>query len=187
MNLYLSTILIALACSAAAGAHGEATSVPVAPGLGVAATATAAGAATDLKFADMFRLPIGPRGLEPSARLLALAGTQVRLTGYMASAEHAVAGGLVLAALPVSLGDEDDSLSDDLPASAVFVHLSPAHAARVLPNLSGLMQLTGTLQLGPQDEPDGHVSSLRLLLDAATSQRLVEAADRAGATPTRRH
>lgn len=80
----------------------------------------------------------------------------------MASAEHAVAGRLVLAALPVSLGDEDDSLSDDLPASAVFVHLSRAYAERVLPNLGDLMQLTGTLQRGPRDEPDGHVSSLRL-------------------------
>ena len=187
MNLHLSTFLLALAgsavASAAASTHGETASVPVPPGLGVAVTA--AGAATDLKFTEMFRLPIGPRRLKPGARLLALAGTQVRLTGYMASAEHSVAGQLALVALPVSLGDEDDSLSDDLPASAVFVHLSPAHAARVLPNLGGLMQLTGTLQLGAMDEPDGHVSSLRLLLDAAASQRLVEAADRASATPVR--
>lgn len=186
MNLHLSTFMLALAGSTAAGAHGEAASVPVPPGLGVAAPAPASAAAADLNFAEMFRLPIGPRGLEPSARLLALAGSQVRLAGYMASAEHAVAGRLVLAALPVSLGDEDDSLSDDLPASAVFVHLSPAHAGRVLPNLRGLLRLTGTLQLGAQDEPDGHVSSLRLLLDAATSQRLVEAADQAGAAPVRR-
>jgi len=184
MNLHLSTFLLALAGSAATGARGEAAPAPVPPGPGAALLAS--GAAADLKFAEMFRLPIGPRGLEPSARLLALAGTQVRLVGYMASAEHAVAGRLVLAPLPVSLGDEDDSLSDDLPASAVFVHLSPAHAGHVVPNLHGLMQLTGTLQLGAQEEPDGHVSSLRLLLDAATSQRLVEAADRAGATPVRR-
>ena len=196
MNLQLSSFLLALACGTAASAHGGAASAPVPAPVSAefaAASATSsppssptANAPADLKFADMFRLPVGPRGLEPSARLLALAGGQVRLIGYMASTEHAVAGRLVLAPLPVSLGDEDDSLSDDLPASAVFVHLSADHADRVLPNFGGLMQLTGTLQLGAQDEPDGHVSSLRLLLDAATSQRLAEAADRAAAAAVRR-
>lgn len=196
MNLQLSNFLLALACGTAASAHGGKASAPVPAPVSAefaAASATSsppssptANAPADLKFADMFRLPVGPRGLEPSARLLALAGAQVRLVGYMASTENALAGRLVLAPLPVSLGDEDDSLSDDLPASAVFVHLSADHADRVLPNFGGLMQLTGTLQLGAQDEPDGHVSSLRLLLDAATSQRLAEAADRAAAAAVRR-
>jgi len=126
----------------------------------------------DLKFAEFFQSPVGPRGLVPSARLLALDGSAVRLVGYMARQSVPSAGRLILAALPVTLGDEDEPLADDLPPSAVFVHLAGTAADAQLPHLRGLIRLQGRLSVGPMTEPDGHVSMVRLLLDADGSRPL---------------
>lgn len=168
--------LLALAAAGAAHAHGGAPAVPVPAEFTVAAPAPAG--TVDLKFSELLRMPVGPRGLEPSEKLLALAGRPVRIVGYMANAEAPVPGRLILSALPVSLGDEDESLSDDLPANAIFVHLDASQAHRSVADLGGPMQLAGTLEVGPRDEADGRVSSIRLRLDAATSRRLADGADR---------
>lgn len=131
---------------------------------------------TDLKFHDMLKMPIGPKGLEPTEKLLSLDGKRVRLVGYMVGQEESAKGVIILTPMPVSLGDEDESLSDDLPGNAVFVHLTPRYADKPVPNMQGLLQFTGTLHLGPQDEADGHVSAIRLDLDDATSRLLTTAA-----------
>lgn len=131
---------------------------------------------TELKFREMFKMPVGPKGLEPSDKLLSLDGKRVRLVGYMAAQEESAKGVIILAPLPVSLGDEDESLSDDLPGNAVFVHLTPRYADKPVPNMQGLLHFTGTLQLGPKDEADGHVSAIRLTLDDNTSRLLTTAA-----------
>lgn len=156
-----------LALSGAAPALAQSA---VAPPALVARPGTPPPSVADLRFAEFFVRPVGPRGLEPTPRLRALAGQRVRLVGYMAAAALPMAGRLVLAPLPVELGDEDEALADDLPPQAVFVHLSGAAATRTLPHYPGLLALTGTLELGPLDEPDGHVSSVRLRLDDAASQ-----------------
>lgn len=145
------------------------------PPKAVAVNAPLAAAPKDvehLKFQDMFKTPIGPKGLEPSARLLSLHGRKVRMVGYMATQEESKAGMLILAPMPVNLGDEDESLSDDLPGNAVFVHLARPYADRLVPNLQGLLQFTGTLSVGAFEEADGHVSAVRLELDDATSRLL---------------
>jgi hypothetical protein len=126
----------------------------------------------DLKFSEMFSLPVGPLGLEPSAKLLSLDGKPVRITGYMVSTESPVPGRLILSPLPVMQGDEDERLADDLPLSVVFVHLSGNAATQAVPGIRGLVRLAGILQVGSHDEPDGHVSSVRLLIDEASSQAL---------------
>lgn len=130
---------------------------------------------TDLKFSEMFKMPIGPQGLEPSARLLSLNGKSVRLIGYMVDTESRPPGTLILTPLPVSNGHEDESLADDLPASAVFVHLSGPAAQQTVRSMRGLIQLTGTLQIGAADEADGRVSAIRLRVDDATSRLLTGA------------
>lgn len=128
---------------------------------------------TDLKFGEMFKMPVGPKGLEPSDKLGALNGQRVRLVGYVANAEEPTPGMLVLSPLPVVLGDEDEKLVDDLPPTAIFVHLSQAYAKQATPNFSGLVQLTGRLEVGAQEEADGHMSATRLVLDDSTSRLLV--------------
>jgi hypothetical protein len=130
---------------------------------------------SDLKFRDFFALPIGPRGLVPSERLLGLAGQRVRVVGYMARQEQPSAGIVVVAPLPVVLGDEDESFSDDLPATALYVHLADADRSRSVAWVPGLLSFTGVLQLGAMSESDGRMSFVRLQLDPELSHALVAA------------
>jgi hypothetical protein len=64
----------------------------------------------ELKFADFYKLPVGPCGLEPSAKLLALDGKKVRLSGFFVF--------------------EDWSTCSCPPTPAPTVALSPAAARR---------------------------------------------------------
>lgn len=127
---------------------------------------------TDLKFQEIFKLPVGPNGLEASQKLIGLNGKRVQLVGYMAKEESPVADMFILCPLPVSMGDEDDSYADDLPASAVFVHLDDAVNGFV-PYYHGLIRLTGLLQFGAKQEADGRVSTVRLLLDQSLSREIL--------------
>lgn len=129
--------------------------------------------AASLRFGDLFVRPVGPKGLEPTSRLLALAGERVSMVGYLATMRHPTPGRMVLTPLPVEIGDEDEQLADDLPPSAVFVHLSGIAAAQLPSGAGALVRLVGRLAIGPLEEPDGRVSSVRLLLDAATSRALL--------------
>ena len=125
---------------------------------------------TDIKFRDFFKMPIGKRGLELNEKFLGLDGKRIRIIGYMAKAENPVPGMFVLSALPVELGDEDESLSDDLPANSVFVHTGSNQF--LVHYITGLIKLTGTLSIGSQAEADGHVSMARLLLDPEITSEL---------------
>jgi hypothetical protein len=126
---------------------------------------------TDLKFRELFKFPIGSRGLEPSEKLIGLNGKPVRMVGYMAKEENPTAGLFILSPLPVNLGDEDESFADDLPANAVYVRMDSASNS-IVPYLPGLIKLTGILQVGFEQEIDGRVSTVRLLLDAPLSKEL---------------
>ena len=145
--------------------HADAIEVPVALKVSGTLPPPSVGT-TDLKFHEIFKLPVGPRGLEPSEKLIGLNDKQVRMVGYMANEEHPTPGMFILSPLPVNMGDEDESFADDLPASAVFVHMGTAHN-EVVPHLPGLIKLTGVLQFGAQQEPDGRISTVRILLDPA--------------------
>jgi len=130
---------------------------------------------TDLKFHELFKLPVGPRGLEPSKKLIGLNSKRVRMVGYMAKEENPTPGLFILSPLPVNMGDEDESLADDLPASAVFVHMGSA-SNEVVPYLPGLIRLSGVLQLGSLQEADGHISTVRILIDPALASAIMESA-----------
>lgn len=126
---------------------------------------------TELKFNEIYKLPVGPRGLEPSAKLLSLNGKQVRLLGYMAKQDEATPGVFILSPLPVLMGHEDESFADDMPANAVFVHL---HDARQINGyVPGLINLSGVLSVGQWHEADGRISYVRLQLDAEQSAQLL--------------
>lgn len=135
-----------------------------------AACALATGLATppaELRFAEMFVMPVGPAGLEATPRLGALAGRRVRVAGYMVRRPEMPPGSFTIAPIPISLGDEDDDRADDLPPTAIAVHLSTHTAtARFVP---GVVRVEGVLCLGPAAEADGRISSVRLWLDEAGS------------------
>jgi hypothetical protein len=133
-----------------------------------------AAAATDLPFSEMFAMPVGPRGLEATPRLRSLEGQPVLLAGHMVRRDVATPGSFVIAPVPVSIGDEDEGKADDLPPSAVFVHLAPGFEQAQIPYTPGAMRITGTLRTGPALERDGRVSSVRLLLDESTSLALLK-------------
>ena len=134
-----------------------------------ATTPQFASAITDLKFREMFKLPVGPKGLEPSPKLLRLDGRPVRIVGYMVDQEQMRS--FILAPLPLRLGDEDESLADDLPPGVVFVHPATGDN-RGYKHIPGLLELTGILSVGSFAEADDRVSTVRLMLDPVMSQEV---------------
>lgn len=143
----------------------------------LAATAMPAGIAraadaapTDLRFADFFRRPVGPRGLEIGPALAAAHGRRVRLVGYMVAQESPRPGQLLLAPLPLRMSEHADGEADDLPPQTVTVWLHPSLRALVVPHREGPLTLVGRLEVGRQEADDGRVSWVRLHLDADAVQ-----------------
>lgn len=176
----LLSLACALAAPAPAFAHGapiHATKPPRELAVERRLAAPPAGIA-ELKFGELFKLPVGPKGLEPSARLRALDGRRVRIVGYMVQQETPVAGGFLLSPLPASVGDEDESLADDLPPSALFVAL-PKGPAAIVPPLSGLLGVTGLLRVGAWEIPGAErVAAARIELDPKPERALLGLARR---------
>ena len=170
-----ATLLFFSALSHALWAHG--TSATVAPPAEfITANALAAGA-TDLTLHELYQMPIGPRGLVPSAKLLALDGKQVRVTGYMVAEDEPVAGRLILAPMPTQLVDEDEPESDDLPPNVIYVNFPSSIQTH---SMRGQIRLTGTLLLGAVAQSDGRLAAIRLEL----SPQLVPHLPAVSATPT---
>jgi hypothetical protein len=114
-----------------------------------------------LSFAD---LVVGSsRGLRPSAKLLALQGKRVKLTGFMAKMELPPSGGFYLAAQPVTC-DEAGGGSADLPPNAVYVVVR-SHAGHTVSYTPRPLEVTGVLDVGHRVEPDGRATHIRITLD----------------------
>lgn len=117
-----------------------------------------------LRFREIFELPVGPRGLEYSDRTRTLEGQRVRVLGFMVREDQPVRGRLLLAPFPFTLFTGEYGHAEDLPATVVHVHLTE-DSNRFVPFTPGLLLLTGILETGNEEEPDGRVSTLRLRLD----------------------
>ena len=146
-NIFLAAILFALSLHAA-----PQTMPPLQRGV------------TELKFGEFFVTPVGPVGLAFTDKLLSLDAKRVRIAGYMVEQEKGVPGVFLFSALPIHLHEHDSALADDLPAALVHVTV-PTCLDRPVPYARGLMLLSGTLSVGPRDEPDGRISLARLALD----------------------
>ena len=125
----------------------------------------AAEAATVLRFRDFYQSPIGPAGLQMSRQLLAAHGLRVRLTGYMVSQETTLRGHFFLTPLPLSMSTDADGEADDLPPAHVLVQMPASDTSVPVMTTPGLLQLTGRLQVGRFEMPDGRVVWVRLLLE----------------------
>ena len=142
---------------------------PVAATEPPAAVATAAAPALALRFADFYRSPVGPQGLEMSEKLAAAAGREVQLRGWMVAQETPPPGYFLLTARPVRLSEHADGEADDLPPATVLVRLPSGPGGASAPTASwphqtGLIEMTGTLHVGRSVEPDGRVSWIQLQL-----------------------
>lgn len=140
---------------------------------------------TDLKFRELFKLPVGPKGLDTTDKLKSLDGKRVRIVGYMVQQDPPIAGGFMLSPLPVAAGDADDAYADDIPASAIFVTL-PKGADTVVPPLAGLIQLSGTLRVGAREMAGaGRVAPAVLELDREPERILLRHAKTISKSPAK--
>ena len=115
-----------------------------------------------LKFSDIFKMPVGPKGLEVTDATRALDGKRVRLVGYVVEQEGG-APTLLLSPLPLMVGDEDEGLADDVPPTAVAVRSASKQS---LPEAKGLVEVVGVLELGArQDAVSGRVSSIHIVAE----------------------
>jgi hypothetical protein len=176
--LLLAPLLARAAADPGAGHGHRHAPPPEAPSAYAAAPALAAARASlppppdgvrDLAAAELFA-PSGRRGLEYSARARALDGQRVRMLGYMVRQDLPADGLLLLAPYPFQLHETEYGLAEDLPASTVHV-VVPDRAGEPVPHTPGLLLLTGRLELGPREEADGRVSTVRLVLDPSPAQR----------------
>jgi len=128
--------------------------------------------ASELRFRQFFRTPIGPTGLEISDTLSQSDGESVRLTGYMVQHEIPTPGRFMLAPRPVQMSEHADGDADDLPPSTVTVYLDPSQADWAVPHVRGLVSVQGQLQVQRQEAPDGRVSWVHLQLDESAARNM---------------
>jgi len=128
-----------------------------------------------LSFGEIYKRPVGPHGLELSAKVVALDGKRVRIAGYMVAEEAPIDGRFLLAPRPVSLSDAEDGPADDLPPAVVYVKLAGRDKSARVHYQREALQLTGILRIGNQVEPDLRVSLLRLELEPASALSAREA------------
>lgn len=117
----------------------------------------------ELRFDEFYKMPVGPRGLEPTEKLLSLNGKRVRILGYMANMQLRGNRQMLLAPVPLKAQPLEYGQADDIPATHVLVRV-PGSAAQAVPYTPGLLLLTGKLTVGGRSL-DGENAFVRLLLD----------------------
>jgi hypothetical protein len=118
---------------------------------------------TELRFNEFYKMPVGPRGLEPTEKLLSLRGKRVRLLGHMANMRLRNNRQMIFAPVPLKAQPMEYGQADDIPAAHVLVRV-PGSTAEPVPYTPGLLLLTGTLSVGGRSF-DGENAFVRLLLD----------------------
>ncbi len=119
---------------------------------------------TELRFEEFYKSPVGPRGLEPTEKLLSLNGKRVRLLGHMAAMTLRNNRQFILSPLPLKAQPLEYGQADDIPAAHALVK-APGNPAEKIRHTPGLMLLTGRLSVGARSL-DGENAFVRLLLDA---------------------
>lgn len=117
----------------------------------------------DFRFDEFYKMPVGPRGLEPTEKLRSLHGRRVRILGYMADMQLRGNRQMIFAPVPLKAQPLEYGQADDIPAAHVLVRV-PGNASERVPFTPGLMILTGKLTVGGRSL-DGENAFVRLLLD----------------------
>ena len=167
-SLFPSFVVVLLGCCLSPvaqvkglGWHADALSVELA---GVDRLPRPPSDVQELKFSEFFKSPAGPLGLELTDKLRGLAGQRVRLLGFMVRQTRPSPGVAILAPFALATNEFEYGLADDFPPNVVFVDV-PRFADLAVPHTPGPLLLTGTLEIGRREEPDGRVSLVRLRLD----------------------
>ena len=114
-----------------------------------------------LRFSELF-VPEGDH-LRISDRLKSLHGKRVRVAGFIAEMEEPLHGAFYLCEHPVH-GDESGGSTGDLPVNSLRV-IVPEMEGKVVPPHHGSVSVTGVIDVGFRQEPDGSVSFVRLTTD----------------------
>jgi len=117
-----------------------------------------------LRLVDFFQMPVGPQGLVVGEQIRQAQGQRVRLVGYVVQQEVATLGQFLLTPRPVLMSQHADGEADDLPPATVFVRLAPDQQHWAVAHARGLVEVTGTFDVGRKEEADGRVSWFRLQL-----------------------
>jgi len=120
--------------------------------------------ATPLELQAFFKMPIGPKGLEVSDKVLKASGQKVRLTGYMVKNELPMPGVFMLAPRPVQMSEHADGDANDLPASVCWVYLDDHQKNWLVPHVPGLLTLEGQFTFKRIEASDGSVAWFHLYL-----------------------
>lgn len=118
----------------------------------------------DLSFREFFA-PAGDAGLNYSDRLRALAGKRVRLVGFMVRETGRGPGTFILSSQPVTVEKQGVCFVEDIPPTAVHVHLPSGQSTTKVAYAPGRLALTGVLEIGSRHEADGRNSAVRLRLE----------------------
>lgn len=119
----------------------------------------------ELQFTEFYKMPVGPQGLEPTAKLQSLNNKRVRIVGHMAHEDDPTAGIFMLAKRPTNVPEKADGMADDLPSAIISVYMPPQDKDKIMAYRPGVWALTGTLQLGNHEDPNGRISYARLIMD----------------------
>ena len=146
----------------------------------------------ELRFSDFFKMPVGPKGLEMTERMHALAGKTVRLVGFFvyedwttcgcpeepamqakkksrrpaapAWMKHVIPGRAILSAVPTSVSLGHYGLGDELPPQTAYVHIASRFGEPVAFK-PGLYSVTGKLEIGTKEEAEGRLSFVRIAVE----------------------
>ena len=80
--------------------------------------------------------------------------------------ENSPLGAFYLCEHPVFC-DEEGGGTADLPPESVLVLVS-SYSGKSISFIPGALEVTGTLEFSRKEEPDGHISFIRLILDKPT-------------------
>jgi hypothetical protein len=129
-----------------------------------------------LRLTEFFQMPVGDKGLVVSEGIRQAQGMRVRLVGYVVQQEVATLGQFFLTPRPVLMSQHADGEADDLPPATVFVRLAPDQHDWAVAHARGLVEVTGTFDVGRKEESDGRVSWFRLQLapDAVRAMNRLE-------------
>ncbi|MDB6079696.1 MAG: hypothetical protein JWO82_3443 [Akkermansiaceae bacterium] len=117
----------------------------------------------ELNFKDFYKMPVGPLGLEPTAKLQTLNGKRVRIVGFMAEIKLDDKRQMIFSSVPLKPQPEEYGVADEIPATHILVTVpgNPEEEIRFTP---GPMLLTGVLSVGTVG---GETSFVRMQLDEA--------------------
>jgi hypothetical protein len=114
-----------------------------------------------LELRELFVTERGRSRLSPTTE--ALAGKRVRIRGYMVQMEDPPKGAFYVAARPV-FQDESGGGTGDIPPASVRVRVREAEGAQV-PWTPRPIEVVGTLEIGREEDAEGRVSFVRLVLE----------------------